>query len=40
MSNCVPEAGARWLTFYGEHPGGKGLMFRDKDPKQYIEAHR
>ncbi|MET7422023.1 hemerythrin domain-containing protein [Dactylosporangium sp. NPDC005555] len=28
--------GAQWLTFYGEHPSGKGLTFRDKDPEQYI----
>jgi hypothetical protein len=34
------ELGARWLTFYGEHPGGKGLIFHDKDPKKYVEAHR
>lgn len=34
------ELGARWLTFYGQHPNGKGLMFRDKDPQQYIQAHR
>jgi hemerythrin HHE cation binding domain-containing protein len=31
------ELGAKWLTFYGEHPRGKGLTFRDKDPKEYIE---
>jgi Hemerythrin HHE cation binding domain len=33
------ELGARWLTFYGEHPQGKGLDFRDKDPKKYIDEH-
>jgi hypothetical protein len=31
------ELGAKWLTFYGEHPGGKGLVFRDKDPGKYID---
>jgi len=31
--------GAQWLTFYGEHPSGKGLTFRDKDPAQYIREH-
>lgn len=30
------ELGARWLTFYGEHPEGRGLVFRDKDPQRYI----
>jgi hypothetical protein len=34
------DLGARWLTFYGEHPKGRGLTFADKDPKQYIEEHR
>ncbi|GGM24795.1 hemerythrin domain-containing protein [Dactylosporangium sucinum] len=33
------ELGERWLTFYGEHPSGKGLSFRDKDPQRYIEQH-
>jgi len=28
--------GTEWLKFYGEHPNGKGLAFRDKDPKRYI----
>ena len=31
------ELGARWLTFYGEHPQGNGLVFQDKDPKQYLD---
>jgi hypothetical protein len=30
------QLATRWLTFYGEHPLGKGLNFRDKDPKAYI----
>lgn len=34
------ELGARWLTFYGEHPGGRGLTFPDKDPHGYVEDHR
>jgi hypothetical protein len=33
------ELGERWLTFYGEHPSGKGLTFTDKDPQRYIEQH-
>jgi hypothetical protein len=33
------ELGERWLTFYGEHPSGKGLTFVDKDPKAYITEH-
>ncbi|GAA2613457.1 hemerythrin domain-containing protein [Dactylosporangium fulvum] len=33
------ELGEQWLTFYGEHPSGKGLTFRDKDPQRYIEQH-
>jgi len=33
------ELGARWLRFYGEHPQGKGLVFRDKDPEEYVERH-
>jgi hypothetical protein len=33
------ELGARWITFYGEHPNGAGLVFRDKDPKEYIEEN-
>jgi hypothetical protein len=31
--------GAQWLTFYGEHPSGKGLTFHDKDPQQYIKEN-
>jgi hypothetical protein len=34
------ELGERWLTFYGEHPSGRGLTFRDKDPEQYIQQNR
>jgi Hemerythrin HHE cation binding domain len=33
------DLGAQWLTFYGEHPSGKGLTFVDKDPKRYITEH-
>lgn len=33
------ELGERWLTFYGEHPSGKGLTFTDKDPTRYIKEH-
>jgi hypothetical protein len=31
------ELAARWLTFYGEHPAGRGLTFTDKDPGRYLE---
>lgn len=31
--------GAQWLTFYGEHPSGKGLTFHDKDPARYIREN-
>lgn len=34
------ELGAQWITFYGAHPSGRGLDFRDKDPGRYIEEHR
>ncbi|MFC6017969.1 hemerythrin domain-containing protein [Plantactinospora solaniradicis] len=34
------ELGARWLTFYGEHPGGRDLTFQDKDPQAYVREHR
>jgi hypothetical protein len=34
------ELGAQWLTFYGEHPNGRGLIFSDKDPQKYIQDHR
>jgi len=34
------DLGARWITFYAEHPNGKGLLFRDKDPKEYIQQHK
>jgi hypothetical protein len=33
------DLGARWIAFYGEHPSGRGLEFRDKDPRQYIERY-
>jgi hypothetical protein len=33
------DLGARWLTFYGEHPSGKGLRFRDKDPDRYVDEN-
>lgn len=33
------ELGARWLTFFGEHPEGQGLSFADKDPAEYIEEN-
>ncbi|WP_432825338.1 hemerythrin domain-containing protein [Dactylosporangium sp. CA-092794] len=33
------ELGKRWLTFYGEHPSGRGLEFTDKDPKRYIQEN-
>jgi hypothetical protein len=31
--------GAKWLTFFGSHPEGKGLSFADKDPKKYIDEN-
>jgi Hemerythrin HHE cation binding domain len=34
------ELAVRWLAFFAEHPQGKGLDFRDKDPKKYIADHR
>jgi hypothetical protein len=34
------ELGARWLTFYGDHPNGRDLIFSDKDPQKYIQEHR
>jgi hypothetical protein len=34
------ELGARWLVFYGQHPRGRGLPFRDKDPRRYVDEHR
>jgi hypothetical protein len=30
------ELATQWLAFYAEHPSGKGLTFRDKDPERYI----
>lgn len=34
------ELAIRWLTFYGEHPGGRDLLFQNKDPRAYVEGHR
>jgi len=34
------ELAVRWLAFYAEHPQGKDLSFRDKDPKEYIAENR
>jgi hypothetical protein len=34
------ELARKWLVFYGEHPCGKGLKIRDKDPEKYIETFR
>ncbi|RGC69729.1 hypothetical protein C5N14_04825 [Micromonospora sp. MW-13] len=34
------ELGARWLTFYGQHPNGRNLRFADKDPHGYVDDHR
>jgi hypothetical protein len=31
------DLAAQWITFYGEHPQGKGLVFQDKDPQEFIE---
>jgi hypothetical protein len=33
------ELGEQWLRFYGEHPSGQGLTFRDKDPERYIQQN-
>jgi hypothetical protein len=33
------ELGARWLGFYADHPSGRGLEFRDKQPERYIEEN-
>jgi len=33
------ELAVKWLTFFGEHPQGKGLSFEDKDPQKYIAEH-
>lgn len=33
------ELAGRWLAFYAQHPQGKGLIFRDKDPTEYIAEH-
>ena len=33
------DLGARWLAFYADHPSGKGLQFRDKDPDRYVEEN-
>lgn len=34
------ELAAQWITFYGEHPQGRGLIFQDKDPQDFIEDNR
>ena len=39
-ANCASSSARSWLTFYGEHPNGRGLTFRDKDPQQYVADHR
>jgi Hemerythrin HHE cation binding domain len=33
------ELGAQWLAFYADHPSGRGLEFRDKEPERYIEEN-
>jgi hypothetical protein len=33
------ELGGQWLTFYAEHPSGRGLTFTDKDPQRYIHEN-
>ncbi len=33
------QLATEWLAFYAEHPSGRGLSFRDKDPERYIEQH-
>jgi len=33
------ELATEWLVFYGEHPSGKGLRFRDKDPSAFIAGN-
>jgi hypothetical protein len=33
------ELATQWLTFFGEHPNGRGLRFQDKDPEQYLEEN-
>jgi len=33
------ELAVKWLVFFGEHPQGRGLSFKDKDPDQYIADH-
>ncbi|GAA2355623.1 cation-binding protein [Catellatospora methionotrophica] len=32
------KLGEQWLAFYGEHPDGRGLVFRDKDPERYVAS--
>jgi hypothetical protein len=34
------ELGARWLLFHGQHPQGRDLRFRDKDPGRYVDENR
>jgi hypothetical protein len=34
------ELAMQWLKFFADHPQGKGLTFRDKDPAKYIEENK
>jgi hemerythrin-like domain-containing protein len=34
------ELAMKWFEFFAEHPSGRGLTFRDKDPDKYIEEHK
>ena len=34
------DLGVQWLAFYAEHPAGKGLKFRDKDPEKFIKENQ
>jgi Hemerythrin HHE cation binding domain len=33
------ELGAQWVAFYADHPSGRGLEFRDKDPEKYVDEN-
>jgi hypothetical protein len=33
------ELAKRWLEFYAQHPGGKGIDTSDRDPQEYIEEN-
>jgi hypothetical protein len=33
------KLGAQWVGFYADHPSGRGLEFRDKQPEKYIEEN-